>query len=179
MSRIGKLPVDIPAGVQCTLDGQTITVKGPKGTLAERLPADMQVTVEGDTLTVTRPSEKKEHRAFHGLTRALIQNMVTGVTTGYEKNLVIEGVGYRVNLQGKTLNLQLGYSHPVTVDPPEGIEFAVDGTQKIKILGTNKQQVGQVAADIRRLRKPEPYKGKGIRYDGERIRRKVGKAGSK
>ncbi|MBI2424539.1 MAG: 50S ribosomal protein L6 [Candidatus Hydrogenedentes bacterium] len=179
MSRIGKLPVAIPAGVTCKLDGQTITVTGPKGALSERIPASISVAVDAGELTVSRPSEKKEDRAFHGLTRALIQNMVNGVTQGFERNLVIEGVGYRVALQGKSLNLQLGYSHPVTFDPPAGIEFAVDGTQKIKIIGISKQQVGQVAADIRKIRKPEPYKGKGVRYEGEKIRRKVGKSGSK
>lgn len=179
MSRIGKLPVPIPSGVKCELKGQHLKVTGPKGTLEKTFNPAVNIAIENDELVVTRPDDKPANRALHGLTRALIKNMVTGVSEGFEKRLVIEGVGYRASLQGKALNLALGFSHPVSVEPPEGVTFAVEGTQTVKIAGINKELVGQTAADIRRLRPPEPYKGKGIRYDGERIRRKVGKAGSK
>ena len=179
MSRIGKLPVPIPSGVKCDLKGHHLTVTGPKGTLEKMLSPAMAIAVENGEVVVARPDDKPVNRALHGLTRALIKNMVTGVSDGYEKRLVIEGVGYRASLQGKALNLSLGFSHPVSVEPPEGIDFAVEGTQTIKVAGINKELVGQTAADIRGLRPPEPYKGKGIRYDGERIRRKVGKAGAK
>jgi large subunit ribosomal protein L6 len=179
VSRIGKVPVRIPSGVSCDLKGSQLTVTGPKGTLEKVLSPAIAIAVEGEEIVVTRPDDKPQHRALHGLTRALIQNMVTGVSEGYERRLIIEGVGYRASLQGNSLNLSLGYSHPVSVDPPEGITFAVEGTQTVKIAGISKELVGQTAADIRRLRPPEPYKGKGIRYDGERIRRKVGKAGAK
>lgn len=179
VSRIGKLPVPVPAGVKAELDGSRLKVTGPKGTLEREFRPEIEIALEDGAIMVRRPDDKKPTRALHGLTRALINNMVTGVSQGYERTLLIEGVGYRVALQGTTLNLQLGYSHPVSVDPPEGITFAVEGTQTIKVSGFDKQAVGQVSADIRRLRKPEPYKGKGIRYSDERIRRKVGKAGGK
>jgi len=179
VSRIGKLPVLVPAGVKCALKGSTINVAGPKGKLDQALPAEMEINIGDAEITVARPSETKEHRALHGLTRALIQNMVIGVTNGYEKTLLIEGVGYRASIQGKNLNLMLGFSHPVSIEPPAGIKFAIDGQQTIKIYGIDKQAVGQAAAKIRALRKPEPYKGKGIRYSDEYVRRKVGKSGVK
>lgn len=179
VSRVGKLPVTIPAGVSVELSGSRIKVKGPKGALERDLPTAVSVEKAEDALVVTRPSDAPEHRALHGLTRALVQNMVTGVTDGFEKTLQIEGVGYRASLQGKSLNLALGYSHPVVVEPPEGITFAVEGTQTIKVSGTDKELVGQIAANVRAWRKPEPYKGKGVRYAGEKVRRKVGKSGAK
>jgi len=165
--------------VKCDLKGSHLKVTGPKGTLERTLNEDMAVTVEDSTIAVTRPSDQPQHRAMHGLTRALIQNMVTGVTAGYTRVLVISGVGYRASMQGKDLTLSVGYSHPVSVTPPDGITFSVEGTQTIKVEGIDKQLVGQVAADVRAWRKPEPYKGKGIRYEKEQIRRKVGKAGAK
>jgi large subunit ribosomal protein L6 len=177
MSRIGKLPVPIPNGVKCELAGRRLKVTGPKGSLEMDLVPDVTVTVEDENVTVARPSDKPDHRAMHGLARALINNMVTGVTDGYEKQLEIQGVGYRASMQGKALNLAVGYSHPVSIDPPEGIAFEVDGTQIVKVIGIDKQLVGHTAAKIRAVRKPEPYKGKGIRYVGERVRRKVGKTG--
>lgn len=179
MSRIGKEPVVIPTGVTCELSGSHLKVSGPKGTLEQDFHEDVTIAVDGEKVVVTRPSDRPNHRALHGLTRALISNMVQGVTNGFEKTLQINGVGYRATLQGKTLNLLLGFSHPVSVEPPEGISFVVDGTQTIKVSGIDKGQVGQTAARIRALRKPEPYKGKGIRYEGEHVRRKVGKAGAK
>lgn len=169
----------IPSGVKCELAGLHLKVTGPKGTLQRDLHPDMTVTVEADAITVTRPSDKGPHRALHGLTRALIYNMVKGVTDGYEKVLKIEGVGYRASIQGKSLNLALGYSHPVLVEPPDGITFAAPDSTTIRVAGIDKELVGQTAADIRTWRKPEPYKGKGIRYEGEHIRRKVGKSGAK
>ncbi len=169
----------IPAGVSVELSGSRIKVKGPKGALERDLPKAVSVEKAEDALVVTRPSDAPEHRALHGLTRALVQNMVTGVTNGFEKTLQIEGVGYRASLQGKSLNLALGYSHPVVVEPPEGIAFAVEGTQTIKVSGMDKELVGQTAANVRAWRKPEPYKGKGVRYAGEKVRRKVGKSGAK
>jgi len=171
--------VTIPAGVSVELSGSRIKVKGPKGALERDLPKAVSVEKAEDALVVTRPSDAPEHRALHGLTRALVQNMVTGVTNGFEKTLQIEGVGYRASLQGKSLNLALGYSHPVVVEPPEGIAFAVEGTQTIKVSGMDKELVGQTAANVRAWRKPEPYKGKGVRYAGEKVRRKVGKSGAK
>jgi len=171
--------VTIPAGVSVELSGCRIKVKGPKGALERDLPKAVSVEKAEDALVVTRPSDAPEHRALHGLTRALVQNMVTGVTDGFEKTLQIEGVGYRASLQGKSLNLALGYSHPVVMEPPEGIAFAVEGTQTIKVSGTDKELVGQTAANVRAWRKPEPYKGKGVRYAGEKVRRKVGKSGAK
>ena len=179
MSRIGKMPVAIPSGVKCELKGSHLKVTGPKGALERTLNAEMKVTVDDASVTVIRPSDEPEHRAMHGLTRALIQNMVTGVTNGYARVLVINGVGYRAAMQGKDLSLSVGYSHPVSVTPPDGIAFSVEGTQTIKVEGIDKQLVGQVAANVRAWRKPEPYKGKGIRYENEQIRRKVGKAGAK
>ena len=176
MSRVGKLPIPIPNGVKCELDGSHVKVTGPKGTLEQTFSPDMKISVEGNEIIVERPSEKKEHRAFHGMTRALINNLVIGVSEGYQKTLLIEGVGYRASIQGKSLNLALGFSHPVTMAPPEGITFEVEGQQTIKVSGTSKQLVGQVAADIRAVRPPEPYKGKGVRYSDEYVRRKVSKA---
>jgi large subunit ribosomal protein L6 len=171
--------VPIPSGVKLDIQGQNVKVTGPKGTLQREFNPQIAIAVEDGAIVVRRPNDRPEIRALHGLTRALINSMVTGVTQGFEKTLQIQGVGYRASLQGKSLNLQLGYSHPVTVDPPEGITFAVEGTQTIKVAGIDKELVGQTAADIRKWRKPEPYKGKGIRYENEVVRRKVGKAGSK
>ncbi|HRI86931.1 MAG TPA: 50S ribosomal protein L6 [Candidatus Hydrogenedentes bacterium] len=179
MSRIGKLPVVIPGGVKVDLNGNRLKVTGPKGNLERVFHPDVTVTVEGSEIAVTRPSDSPAHRALHGLTRALIQNMVEGVTTGYTKTLQIVGVGYRAAMQGKSLQLLVGYSHPVIVEPPAGVAFTVEGTQTIKVEGIDKELVGQVAADIRRWRQPEPYKGKGIKYENEFIRRKEGKAGGK
>ncbi|MBN2309663.1 MAG: 50S ribosomal protein L6 [Candidatus Hydrogenedentes bacterium] len=178
MSRIGKVPVPIPGGATCKLTGSRLTVKGPKGELERVLPGEIGVAVNADEIVVTRPSDAPAHRALHGLTRALINNMIIGVTAGFERVLEVHGVGYRASLQGKALNLALGFSHPVTIDPPAGITFAVEGTQTIRVSGIDKELVGQTAADIRALRKPEPYKGKGIRYANEHVRRKVGKAGA-
>lgn len=179
MSRIGKMPVPLPDGVKCELDGQRFKVSGPKGVLERTLSDKVRVSLEENEVVVTRPDESRESRSHHGLTRALINNMVVGVSQGFERVLQIQGVGYRASLQGKTLHLAVGYSHPVTIEPPEGVAFAVEGTQTIKVSGFDKEKVGQVAADIRKLRKPEPYKAKGIRYDDEVIHRKVGKAGGK
>ena len=179
MSRVGKEPIVIPSGVTVDLTGAPhIRVTGAKGALERDLNPEMSVAVEENTVVVTRPSDQPSHRSLHGLTRALINNMVVGVSTGYERVLEIEGVGYRASLQGKSLNLVVGHSHPVVVEPPSGIEFAVEGTQVIKVSGINKELVGQTAANIRAWRKPEPYKGKGIRYRGEHIRRKEGKTGA-
>ena len=179
MSRIGKLPVPVPSGVEVTLDDRHVTVKGPKGTLSHTVAAPITVArAEDGTVTVTRPDDERESRSLHGLTRTLIANMVTGVTQGYEKKLEIVGVGYRVLSKGPTqLEFQLGYSHPIVFDAPEGITFTVEGPTKFGVAGIDKQLVGEVAANIRKLRKPEPYKGKGVRYAGEVVRRKVGKAG--
>ena len=178
MSRIGKLPITVPGGVTITVgDGNTVTVKGPKGTLTENLSPAMEIVQENGVLTVKRPSDSKEHRALHGLTRSLVHNMVVGVTEGFSKNLDINGVGYRAQMQGTKLVLNLGYSHPVEITPPSGISFECPTPNKVIVKGISKQQVGQVAADIRKWRKPEPYKGKGIKYDYETVRRKVGKTG--
>ena len=179
MSRIGKLPVPIPSGVDVTVEQSTVTVKGPKGTLSHVVAAPITVAhAEDGALEVKRPDDERQSRALHGLTRTLINNMVVGVTEGYEKKLEIVGVGYRVLSKGPTqLEFQLGYSHSITVDAPEGITFNVEGPTKLGVQGIDKQLVGEVAANIRKLRKPEPYKGKGVRYAGEHIRRKVGKAG--
>lgn len=179
MSRIGKLPVAIPAGVEVKLEeGNVITVKGPKGTLTRKLVDDLDIKVEGSEVIVTRPSDLKRYKSLHGLTRTLIFNMVEGVTNGYTKELVINGVGYRAAKAGKKLTLTLGYSHPVEMEDPEGIETKVDGN-KITVSGIDKEKVGQFAAEIRTKRPPEPYKGKGIKYTTETIRRKVGKTGKK
>ena len=179
MSRIGRAPINVPAGVEVAVDtaNSVVTVKGPKGTLTQNYHSRMNVTVEGSVVTVTRPSDDKEDRALHGLTRTLINNMVVGVTAGYSKKLEVNGVGYRVALQGKALNLTLGYSHPVIMDAPEGITFETPDANTIIIKGIDKQLVGQVAAVVRSKRAPEPYKGKGIKYEGEKIRRKSGKTG--
>ena len=177
MSRIGRAPIEIPAGVTVTLgDENKVTVKGPKGELSRELHKDMKITVEGSVITVERPSDDKLHRSLHGLTRSLIHNMVLGVTEGFSKKLEINGVGYRAAKQGKNLNLSLGFSHPVVVEAPEGITFTVPDQTHITVSGADKQAVGQTAAVIRKWRAPEPYKGKGIRYEGEQVRRKLGKA---
>ena len=177
MSRIGKMPIAVPAGVDVTIDGTTVTAKGPKGELTRTFQPMMTITREGDEIIVTRPDDSREAKAFHGLTRTLIHNMVEGVSTGFTKKLQLVGVGYRAALKGKDLELQLGYSHPVEVAAPEGITFEVPSQTEIIVTGPSKEAVGQVAANIRKWRKPEPYKGKGIRYEGEHVRRKVGKAG--
>jgi large subunit ribosomal protein L6 len=177
MSRIGKEPVPVPSGVEVTLADGLLTVKGPKGTLTQQIHPDMTVTIDDGLVTVTRPDDEREHRALHGLVRSLIANMVVGVTDGYQRNLDIVGVGYRAQARGSQgLTIQVGYSHNVEVDAPAGVEFAVPTPTRIEIRGTDKQLVGQVAANIRAVRKPEPYKGKGIRYEGEIVRRKAGKA---
>ncbi len=178
MSRIGKLPINIPGGVTITVgDDNTVFVKGPKGELSEKISPKMELSVEDGVLTVKRPNDLKENRALHGLSRTLINNMVVGVTTGYSKTLEIVGVGYRAQKQGNKLVLNLGYSHPVEFEEPKGITFDVPTPNKVVVSGINKQQVGQMAADIRIKRAPEPYKGKGIRYEGEYVRRKEGKTG--
>ncbi len=180
MSRIGRAPIDVPKTVTVTVDGSNhVVVKGPKGTLSRAFNKDMKITIEDGVLTVERPSDDKEHRALHGLTRALLHNMVVGVTDGFKKVLEINGVGYRAAQKGKGITLSLGFSHPVQVEPPEGITFEVPAANKIVVSGLSKELVGEVAAQIRRYRQPEPYKGKGIKYEGEHIRRKVGKAGAK
>ena len=177
MSRIGKQPVPIPSGVDVSLAGTTLTVKGPKGTLVQQVHPDITINVANDEVLVTRPDDEREHRALHGLFRSLIANMVVGVTEGYTRRLEIVGVGYRAALRGSSgLTLQMGFSHPVEFDAPEGIAFEVPTPTRITITGIDKQVVGQVAANIRKIRKPEPYKGKGIRYEGELVRRKSGKA---
>jgi large subunit ribosomal protein L6 len=179
MSRIGKLPIPVPSGVDVAIDGQTVTVKGPKGSLVHTVKAPISVTRSDDgTVSVQRPDDERTSRSLHGLSRTLISNMVTGVTDGYEKKLEIVGVGYRVVPKGPTtLEFSLGYSHPITFEAPDGITFTVEAATRFSVLGIDKQSVGEVAANIRKLRKPEPYKGKGIRYAGEQVRRKVGKAG--
>jgi large subunit ribosomal protein L6 len=177
MSRIGRQPIPVPAGVTAKVDGSDITVTGPKGTLTLKVAAPIVVEEEDGTLVVTRPDDERASRALHGLTRTLVSNMVTGVTQGYEKGLEIVGTGYRVAAKGTDLEFQLGFSHPVIVTAPEGISFAVESPVKFKVMGIDKQKVGEVAANIRKIRKPEPYKGKGVRYEGEVVRRKAGKAG--
>ena len=180
MSRIGRMPIVIPAGVTVEIaENNQVTVKGPKGTLKRTLPAQMEIKKDGDTVVVSRPNDLKKMKSLHGLTRTLIANMVTGVTQGYEKKLEVNGVGYRAQKQGNKLVLSLGYSHPVEMVDPEGIETVVDGTNKITVKGIDKEKVGQFAAEIRDKRRPEPYKGKGIKYENETIRRKVGKTGKK
>lgn len=176
MSRIGKQPVIIPAGVDAKVEGNTVTVKGPKGELTRSFPEMMIIKHEGDTITVERPDDTRESNQYHGLTRTLINNMVEGVSKGFSKKLEMVGVGYRAALKGKNLELSLGFSHPVIIEPPEGITFEVPSQTEIVISGPSKEQVGQVAAEVRAWRKPEPYKGKGIRYEGEYVRRKLGKA---
>jgi large subunit ribosomal protein L6 len=180
MSRIGRMPIPIPSGVDVTLDGPHVVVKGPKGTLERQLVPEITVAREGDVLVVTRPSDERNHRALHGLTRSLVANMVTGVSEGFVRELEIVGVGYRAAGQGPNrLELALGFSHPVHVEAPEGVTFEVPVPTRIVVRGADKELVGQVAANIRKIRKPEPYKGKGIRYAGERVLRKAGKAGKK
>ena len=180
MSRIGRLPIPVPAGVTVTIDADNnVTVKGPKGELSQKVNKDIKVEQVGAELIVTRPSDSKPHRSMHGLYRSLVNNMVVGVTKGFEKVLLIEGVGYRASMDGTKLNLALGYSHPILLDPPAGIAFETPAATKIVVKGIDKQAVGAIAADIRAFRKPEPYHGKGIRYENEVIRRKEGKAGKK
>ena len=179
MSRIGKMPVVIPSGVKITLEGNHIAVEGPKGKLERDIHPEIDVVIEGDVITVTRPSDDKDHRSLHGLTRALINNMVVGVTTGFKKDLEIVGVGYRAAKQGNNLVLTVGYSHPVEMEPGEGISIEVPTPNRITINGIDKEKVGAFAANVRAVRPPEPYKGKGIKYDGEFIIRKAGKAGAK
>lgn len=176
MSRIGKLPITVPAGVEVKIDGTTVTVKGPQGELTRTFQSIMTIKQEGDVLIVERPDDTREAKSYHGLTRTLLANMVEGVSKGYSKKLQMVGVGYRAALKGTDLEMQLGYSHPVVVKAPAGITFAVPTQTEIVVSGANKEQVGQVAANIREWRKPEPYKGKGIRYEGEYVRRKLGKA---
>ena len=178
MSRIGRLPIPVPAGVEISLDGQRVTVKGPKGTLSHTIAEPIRIERADDgTLSVTRPDDQRESRSLHGLTRSLVANMVTGVTTGYSKGMEIRGVGYRVVAKGSDLEFALGYSHPVPVAAPDGISFAVASPTRFTVSGIDKQKVGEVAANIRKLRKPDPYKGKGVRYEGEQIKLKVGKTG--
>ena len=178
MSRIGKQPVLVPAGVDVTIDGQNVSVKGPKGTLALDVAEPITVARNDDgAIVVSRPNDERNSRSLHGLSRTLVANLVTGVTEGYTTKMEIFGVGYRVQLKGNTLEFSLGYSHPVVVEAPEGITFAVETPTKFSISGIDKQQVGQISANVRRLRRPDPYKGKGVRYEGEQIRRKVGKTG--
>ena len=177
MSRIGKLPIPVPSGVEVTISGQDVTVKGPKGTLSHTVVEPITVVQEEGTLLVKRPDDERDSKARHGLTRTLVANMVTGVTEGYSKTLEIVGTGYRVQAKGKDLEFALGFSHPVLVEPPDGIAFAVEAPTRFVVSGIDKQKVGETAANIRKLRKPEPYKGKGVRYQGEVVRRKAGKAG--
>jgi large subunit ribosomal protein L6 len=177
MSRIGRLPIAVPSGVDVSIEGRRVTVKGPKGELARDLHPDMTVDREDGKLVVSRPTEQKHHKQLHGLTRTLVNNMVVGVTDGYRKGLEITGVGYRAALVGRKLQLNLGYSHPVEIDPPAGINFELETPTRLAVVGIDKELVGQIAARVRSTRKPEPYKGKGVKYAGERIRRKAGKAG--
>ncbi|MBA2717887.1 MAG: 50S ribosomal protein L6 [Chloroflexi bacterium] len=177
MSRIGRLPIAVPSTVDVTIEGRRLTVKGPKGTLARELHPDMLVSREEDKILVKRPTEQKTHKQLHGLTRTLVNNMVVGVTDGYRKGLEITGVGYRAAKNGEKLTLNLGYSHQIEIDPPSGISFEIESPTRLAVVGIDKELVGQIAAKVRATRKPEPYKGKGVRYAGEKIRRKAGKAG--
>jgi large subunit ribosomal protein L6 len=177
MSRIGRLPIALPPTVDVTIEGRQLTVTGPRGTLSRTLHPDMAVAKEDGTIVVSRPTEQKTHKQLHGLTRTLVNNMVIGVTDGYRKGLEITGVGYRATLNGKRLTLNLGYSHPIEIEPPEGISFEVENPTRLAVVGIDKELVGQIAAKVRSTRKPEPYKGKGVRYAGEQVRRKAGKAG--
>jgi large subunit ribosomal protein L6 len=179
VSRIGRKPISLPAGVEINMENNIITVKGPKGILSQLIPEDIAIDREENELLVKRPSDAKRHRAMHGLTRALVANMVTGVTSGFEKKLEMVGVGYRAQMQGSKLVISIGFSHPVEVEAPEGIEFEVPAVTKITVKGIDKQLVGNTAAHIRAIRKPEPYKGKGLRYENEVVRRKAGKTGAK
>ena len=177
MSRIGRLPITVPGGVDVTIDGRQVTVKGPKGQLTHSVAAPIEVAQEDGTLLVKRPDDERTSKALHGLTRTLVNNLVVGVTAGYEKKLEIHGVGYRVQAKGSDLEFALGYSHPVKIEAPDGITFKVESPTRFSVSGIDKQKVGQISAVIRRLRRPDPYKGKGLRYEGEKIRRKVGKTG--
>ncbi len=177
MSRIGKMPIPVPAGVEVKIDGQVVEVKGPKGTLTHTVPSPITIVLEDGNIIVTRPDDERNSRSLHGLTRTLISNNIEGVTKGFTKGLEIVGTGYRVTVKGSAVEFALGYSHPILVEPPAGITFQVDGNTKITVVGIDKQAVGEVAANLRKLRKPEPYKGKGVRYAGEVVRRKAGKAG--
>jgi large subunit ribosomal protein L6 len=177
MSRIGRLPIPVPSAVDVTIEGRQVTVKGPKGTLSRALHPDMSVSQEDGTIVVTRPTEQKTHKQLHGLTRTLVNNMVVGVTDGYRKGLEITGVGYRATKVGEKLQLNLGYSHPIEIDPPSGISFELENPTRVAVVGIDKELVGQIAAQVRSTRKPEPYKGKGVKYAGEYVRRKAGKAG--
>jgi len=177
MSRIGRLPIDIPSGVEVTVDGAAVTVKGPKGELSLTVAKPIEVEIADGQVQVTRPDDERESRSLHGLTRTLIANDIVGVTTGYSKSLEVVGTGYRVASKGSGVEFALGYSHPIAVEPPAGITFTVEGNNKVTVSGISKQAVGEVAANLRKLRKPEPYKGKGVRYAGEQIRRKAGKSG--
>jgi len=177
MSRIGRLPIALPSGVDVTIEGRRVTVKGPKGQLSRELHPDMAVRREDSTIVVSRPTEQKHHKQLHGLTRTLVNNMVVGVTTGYRKGLEITGVGYRAALNGRKLQLSLGYSHPIEIEAPAGITFELENPTHLAVVGIDKELVGQLAARVRSTRKPEPYKGKGVKYVGEHIRRKAGKAG--
>ena len=179
MSRIGRSPISVPAGVDVKIDGSAVTVKGPKGTLAKEFNKDMEISLEDSVITVKRPSDQKEHRSLHGLTRTLINNMVIGVTTGFQRNLELVGVGYKAAKQGNILVLNLGYSHPIEMDPGADINVEVPAPNRISVLGIDKEKVGAFAANIRAKREPEPYKGKGVKYEGEVIRRKAGKTGAK
>jgi large subunit ribosomal protein L6 len=179
VSRIGKMPITVPAGVTVTIENNFVNVKGPKGELSRQINKNMKLTLDNGVLTVERPSDEKEDRAMHGLSRTLINNMIIGVTQGFSKTLEINGVGYRAAKQGQNINFTLGFSHPVVKEPPAGITFEVPAPNKIVVSGADKEVVGAVAAEIRTLRPPEPYKGKGIRYEGEFVRRKIGKAGAK
>lgn len=178
MSRIGKKPIAVPSGVEVKIDGHTVTVKGPKGTLSRTLNEEMDIKMENNEILVSRPNDEIKNRSLHGLTRTLINNMVVGVTQGFEKKLEIQGVGYNAQMQGKNLKLALGFSHPVIITPPEGITITTPSSVVILVSGADKEMVGQVAAEIRAWREPEPYKGKGIRYSGEYVRRKAGKTGA-
>jgi large subunit ribosomal protein L6 len=177
MSRIGRMPITVPSNVDVTIDGSLVTVKSPKGTLSRTLHRDMGISQDDGAIVVTRPTEQKHHKQLHGLTRSLVNNMVVGVTDGYRRGLEITGVGYRAALNGSRLTLNLGYSHPIEIEPPDGIAFEVENPTRIAVVGIDKELVGQTAAQVRSTRKPEPYKGKGVRYAGERVRRKAGKAG--
>ncbi|MEI8231585.1 MAG: 50S ribosomal protein L6 [Actinomycetes bacterium] len=177
MSRIGKMPIPVPAGVEVKIDGQVVDVKGPKGTLSHSVPSPITIVLDDGNIIVTRPDDERNSRSLHGLTRTLIANNIEGVTKGFTKGLEIVGTGYRVTVKGSGIEFALGYSHPILVEPPPGITFQVDGNTKITVVGIDKQAVGEVAANLRKLRKPEPYKGKGVRYAGEVVRRKAGKSG--
>jgi large subunit ribosomal protein L6 len=177
MSRVGRQPIAVPSGVKVSIEGDRVTVTGPKGELSRRFHADISIRLDNGQLLVSRPSDRPEHRSLHGLARSLLANMVTGVSEGFTKVLEVQGVGYRAQMQGQKLVLQVGYSHPVEITPPPGITLAAEGANRVTVQGINKELVGQVAADIRAVRPPGPYKGKGIRYQGERVRHKAGKAG--